>query len=277
MILLIEAAGFDSIWVGDHLLYRPAPGKPSGPWEAWSQLAAIAALTDRVELGPLVAATPFHSPAMLAKKAVTIDEISGGRLVLGLGAGWNQTEFTAFGFPFDNRVSRFEEAFTIIRKLVRDGAVDFAGRYYSARDCEILPSGPRPEGPPIMIGSQGPRMLRITAPFMDQWNAWYAWFGNDVNQFPPIIAKLDTALLEAGRDPSEVERSAAMLIHIGGGEGRITGDPERGQARPLQGSPAEIAAVINSYADLGISRLQLVLEPITAASIEEVAQVLPLL
>ena len=277
MIRLIEDVGFDSIWVGDHLLYRSGGAEASGPWEAWSQLAAIAAITDRVELGPLVAATPFHSPAMLAKKAATIDEISGGRLILGLGAGWNQPEFAAFGFPYDNRVSRFEEAFTIIRTLLRDGAIDFQGTYYSARDCEILPRGPRPQGPPIMIGSRGPRMLGIAAPFMDQWNAWYAWFGNDVTRFPPIIDKLDNALLAAGRDPVEVERSAAMLIQLGGGEGRLAGDPERGVALPFQGTPEEIAAQIAAYGELGISHMQLVLEPITVQSIEAVAEVLPLL
>ncbi|MEE9534112.1 MAG: LLM class flavin-dependent oxidoreductase [Acidimicrobiia bacterium] len=277
MVRLIEEAGFDSIWVGDHLLYRSESKAAAGPWEAWSQLAAIAAITERVELGPLVAATPFHSPAMLAKKAVTVDEISAGRLILGLGAGWNQAEFSAFGFPFDNRVSRFEEAFTIIRTLVREGAIDFQGKYYSARDCEILPRGPRPQGPPIMIGSRGPRMLRISAPFMDQWNAWYAWFGNDVARLPPIIEKLDNALLAAGRDPAEVERSAAMLIQLGGGEGRLTGDPDRGVSMPFQGTPDQIAAEIAVYGELGISHMQLVLEPITARSIEAVAEILPLL
>ena len=277
MIRLIEDAGFDSIWVGDHLLYRSDSAGTVGPWEAWSQLAAIAAMTERVEFGPLVAATPFHSPAMLAKKAATVDEISGGRLILGLGAGWNQTEFTAFGFPYDNRVSRFEEAFTIIRTLLRQGAIDFEGTFYSARDCEILPRGPRPQGPPIMIGSRGPRMLRITAPFMDQWNAWYAWFGNDVGRLPPIVDKLDEALLVAGRDPAEVERSAAMLIQLGEGEGRFTGDPERGVAMPIQGSSGEIAAQITAFGEVGITHIQLVLEPITAQSIEAVAEVLPLL
>ena len=120
-----EDLGFDSIWVGEHLLYRYAGRPPRGPWEAWSLLAGLAAVTSRVELGPLVACTNFHNPAMLAKQAATIDEISGGRLVLGLGAGWNGTEFRAFGFPYDHRIDRFEEAFTIIRTLLREGAIDF--------------------------------------------------------------------------------------------------------------------------------------------------------
>ena len=128
MAQLAESAGFDSLWVGDHLLYRDEDGA-RGPWEAWSQLAALAAVTERMELGPLVAATSFHNPAMLAKKAATLDEISGGRLILGLGAGWNETEYSAYGFPYDHRVDRFAEAFTIIRTLLREGHIDFEGRY----------------------------------------------------------------------------------------------------------------------------------------------------
>ena len=148
MTRAIEDLGFDSVWVGEHLLYR-WPDRPSrGPWEAWTLLAAIAAATSRIELGPLVACTNFHNPALLAKQAATIDEVSGGRFILGLGAGWNETEFRAYGFPFDHRIDRFEEAFTIIRTLLREGAIDFDGRWYQARDCELLPRGPRPAGPP---------------------------------------------------------------------------------------------------------------------------------
>ena len=183
MALLAEDVGFDSLWVGDHLLYRTPEGTPRGPWEAWSQLAALAAATTRVELGPLVAATSFHAPAMIAKKAATIDEISGGRLILGLGAGWHETEYRAFGFPFDHRVSRFEEAFTIIRTLLREGEIDFDGRFYQARDCALRPRGPRAAGPPIMVGSIGERMLAITAPHVDLWNAWYDWFDNSPARF----------------------------------------------------------------------------------------------
>ncbi len=134
---------------------------PRGPWEAWSLLAALATVTDHVQLGPLVASTSFHNPAMLAKKAATVDEISGGRLIVGLGAGWNRTEYDAFGFPFDHRASRFAEAFTIIRTLLRDGHVDFAGKYHTARDCQLVPR-PRPGGPPLMVGSIGPRLLNET-------------------------------------------------------------------------------------------------------------------
>ncbi|MFN5605381.1 MAG: LLM class flavin-dependent oxidoreductase, partial [Actinomycetes bacterium] len=108
MIRVAEENGFDSVWLGDHLLYR-GDGRPErGPWEAWTMLAALAAETERVEFGPLVACAGFHPPAVLAKMAATIDEISGGRFILGLGAGWNQPEFDAFGIPFDRRAARFE-------------------------------------------------------------------------------------------------------------------------------------------------------------------------
>src|SRR5919106_3955458 len=134
-----EDAGFDTLWLGDHLLYRYDDGSARGPWEAWTMLSALAASTSRIRLGPLVAATAFHAPAMLAKLAATVDEVSGGRLILGLGAGWNETEFRAFGFPFDHRISRFEEAFTIIRTLLREGRCDFQGRYYELDDAALLP------------------------------------------------------------------------------------------------------------------------------------------
>lgn len=274
MIVLIEEAGFDSMWVGDHLLYRSPHIGVAGPWEAWTQLAAIAALTTRVEFGPLVASTSFHSPAMIAKMATTIDEISGGRLILGLGAGWNRTEYDAFGFPFDHRVSRFEEAFTIIRTLLRDGEIDFDGTYYTARDCAILPPGPRPSGPPIMIGSQGPRMLEITAPHMDVWNAWHAWFGNEAAKLRPILHRLDAALERAGRRPEEVIRTAAVLVQLAGGSGRVAGDPARGVSMPVAGSSQEIAARLRDFRALGVEHLQLVLDPISLRSITQVADIL---
>ena len=274
MAVLAEEIGFDSIWVGDHLIYRPEDGPPRGPWEAWSLLAAIAASTNTVEIGPLVAATAFHSPAMLAKKAITVDEISGGRLVLGLGAGWNRAEFDAFGFFFDHRASRFEEAFHIIRRLVKGDEVDHQGRYYNTDRAEILPSGPRQEGPPILIGSQGPRVLNATAPFMDQWNGWYAWYGNNPAGLPQLLGKLETACAEVGRDSSEITKTVAVLATLPGGEGRIHGDAENEGKDPLSGSPAEIAGILGQYADLGIAHVQMVLDPITVESVEWFASVL---
>jgi alkanesulfonate monooxygenase SsuD/methylene tetrahydromethanopterin reductase-like flavin-dependent oxidoreductase (luciferase family) len=195
--------------VGDHLLYRD-DGRPTrAPWEAWTTLAALAAATSRVQIGPLVAATSFHAPAMVAKKAATIEEISGGRLILGLGAGWNRPDYDAFGFPYDHRVSRFEEAFTIIRTLLREGEIDFQGTYYTVDRAQLLPRGPRPGGPPLMVGSEGPRMLAITLPHVDAWNAWFTWFGNSPEGYRAVRARIDDACRAAGRDPAEVERTVA--------------------------------------------------------------------
>jgi len=269
-----EAIGLDSLWVGDHLLYRSARRPARGPWEAFSVLAALAAATQRIQLGPLVAATSFRAPALLAKMATTVDEISGGRLILGLGAGWNETEYRAFGFPFDQRVARFEEAFTIVRTLLREGRIDFEGRFYSARDCELLPRGPRPDGPPLMIGSIGARMLRLTAPHVDAWNAWHDWFGNGAAGLPPLLASVAEAETAAGRATGSIERTVTALVAFPGAIGRDGGDPEGEGTRPLDGDPDALAAVLRAYAAMGVGHVQLVLDPITVGSIEALAPML---
>ncbi|HEX4898149.1 MAG TPA: LLM class flavin-dependent oxidoreductase, partial [Candidatus Limnocylindrales bacterium] len=258
-----EALGYDSLWLGDHLLYRFADGTSRGPWEAWTMLSALAASTSRIRLGPLVAATAFHSPAMLAKMAATVDEISGGRLVLGLGAGWNETEFRAFGFPFDHRIDRFEEAFTIVRTLLRDGAIDFDGRYFQARDCELLPRPARPGGPPLLIGSRGERMLRITLPHVDAWNVWFKDTDNSPAGVPPLRELVDGICREVGRDPAAVERTVAVQVRLTGGTGRVQGDYARAEAEPIAGTPDEMAEELRAYAREGIAEVQLVLDPIS--------------
>ena len=278
MARAIEDLGYDSIWLGEHLLYRWPDRAPRGPWEAWATMAGLAAVTSRVTIGPLVACTAFHNPAILAKRADTIDEISGGRFVLGLGAGWNETEFRAFGVPFDHRITRFEEAFTIIRSLLRDGAVDFAGTYYEARDCELLPRGPRASGPPLMIGSTGERMLRITAPHVDSWNAWYSDTGNRAAGVAPLRQKVDAACDEVGRDRAAIERTVAVQVRLPGGKGRTMGDTSVAEsAPPLEGSVESMAEELRAYAREGIGEVQLVLDPIDRSSIERFAGVLRIL
>jgi len=274
----IEELGYDAIWLGDHLLYRwPGVAEARGPWECWTMLAAIAACTSRVTIGPLVASTSFHAPAMLAKQAATVDEISGGRLILGLGAGWNETEYAAFGFPFDHRISRFEEAFTIIRTLLREGAIDFDGTFYRARDCELQPRPSRPGGPPLLLGSSGERMLRIAAPYIDGWNAWYNATGNSPSGVAALREQVDAAAVSAGREPGAIERSVAVLVRLPGGEGRLAGLDTGPTVPALAGSAEAMAQELRAYARAGIDAVQLVLDPITLGSIEAFGAVLELL
>jgi alkanesulfonate monooxygenase SsuD/methylene tetrahydromethanopterin reductase-like flavin-dependent oxidoreductase (luciferase family) len=200
--------------------------------------------------------------------ADTVDEISGGRLILGVGAGWNEPEYRAFGYPFDHRFDRFEEALTIITGLLRDGHIDFAGTYYSARDCELRPRGPRKNGPPIMIGTTGKRMLALTARHADQWNVWYSHTGNRVEGVAPLLAAVDAACAEAGRDPKSLERTVAVMVEVG------PHAPSTMSVPPLTGTPEELAASLRAYADAGVSHLQVWLEPNTVAGIEAFAPVL---
>ena len=267
-----EAVGFDSIWLGDHLLYRGGDEPERGPWEAWTLLGALAAVTERVDLGPLVACTAFHPPGLIAKMAATVREISGGRFVLGLGAGWNEEEFRAFGLPFDHRVSRFEECFTVIRRLLSGERVTLHGRYVQAEDAVLLP---RPSARPrLMIGSNGPRMLAATLPHVDAWNTWYADYGNSPAGFAELNARISEAARAAGREPADIDRSACLLVALE----RATGErPDSAEAPPLRGSPDRIATALGDLAEAGADEVILVVDPITERSIRELAGVLTLL
>lgn len=268
--LTAEDVGFDSVWVGDHLLFRDEHTGVRGPWEAWSILAALAEATSEVEIGPLVAATSFHSPAMLAKKAATVDEVSGGRLILGLGAGWNQAEYDAFGFPYDHRVSRFKEAFTIIRTLIRTGSIEYDGTFYTLQGTELLPRA-RPDIP-LMIGSNGPRMLRIAAPHVDMWNTWHVWFGNSPEGLQPLIEELERACAEVGRNPAEIEKTAAIYVQLPRGRGRLAGSEDRPTVSPI--SLEGVPGALTELEEMGLGHVQVVLDPIDAAAVEELSRAL---
>ncbi|GAA6524292.1 hypothetical protein IDVR_00860 [Intrasporangium sp. DVR] len=273
-----EDVGLDSIWLGDHLLYDLPGGVTRGPWEVWTSLAALATVTSRVELGPFVASTSFHAPAMLAKMAATVDAISGGRLVLGVGAGWNEREYRAFGFPFDQRVARFEEAFTVIRQLLREGRSDVRGRFHAVEDCVLDPPPSRPGGPPLMLGSVGPRMLRIGLPHVDLWNTWWSDYGNTVEGFAALRERVEAAAEEAGRRPAEVGATAAVLVRFGKGRGRVMGEGDHNTAvDPVPGEPAALAEHLAGLAEAGAVHAQLVLDPITVESIHEVGRAVALL
>jgi alkanesulfonate monooxygenase SsuD/methylene tetrahydromethanopterin reductase-like flavin-dependent oxidoreductase (luciferase family) len=277
-----EAVGFDSLWMVDHLLF--ALGDTTEPrhglWECWSLLTALAASTTRVELGALVTPTNFRNPALLAKMADTVDEISGGRLILGLGAGYHDVEFRAFGYPLDHLVGRFEEALTIIATLLRDGAMDFTGKYYQVQGCELRPRGSRPHGPPILIGAvaQARRMLRLTATYADMWNAWSV---NQTASIPPLREAVDAACREVGRDPATLARTVTVMVDLPG----RADHPQAGWVRelraqfapPATGSVEALANLLRTYAAEGINHVQVYLQPTTVAGVEAFAPVLDLL
>ena len=238
-----EAVGIDTLFLPDHLLFRKSPpgnlmqvnmdeGKLRGIWESWTILSALAEATSRLHLGPLVACTGFRNPAVLAKMADTLDEVSDGRLVLGLGAGWHEPEYDAFGIPYDHRVGRFEEALAIIVPLLRQGRVDFQGQYYQARDCVLAPRGPRPGGPPILIGAQRPRMMALAARHADIYDADYHL---DASGVRPMFETLHRACAEAGRDPASITHAAGTRVALA-----IPGEPRPG----LPGANAPAGAAV---------------------------------
>jgi len=263
-----EANGFDSIWMPDHLFYRN-PGEPTrGVWECWTILSALAEATERVEIGTLVLCNSLRNPAILAKMATTADEVSHGRLILGIGAGWNEPEYQAFGLPFDHRVDRLEEALQILKPLLRDGHVDFAGRHYQARNCEILPRGPRPTGPPLMVGSEpGPRMLRLTAQYADLWNVGY--MGEPETIVAPR-AKLEAACREVGRDPATLGVTAMIGLWFPD----LQAERPSAFENPLMGTAKEIAVAMRGYRELRVQHIMFQLAPNTPESLQRLTAAL---
>lgn len=258
-----EQNGLDSLWLADHLIYRFPEQEELAPWEAFTMLSALAAVTTRIELGTMVASTSFRPPALFAKMADTLDEISRGRFILGLGAGWHQPEYDAFGYPFDHLAGRFDEALQVIVPLLREGHVDFQGQYYQVNNCVLRPRGPSKAGPPILIGARRPRMLRLVARYADAWNtAWHT----DPAVVQERYAQLRSACAEVGRDPTTITLTAGTVVHLQPGEGSET-------ERAIIGSPEEIARQLHAFAAIGVAHLIVVLEPLTPASIEQFARI----
>jgi len=288
LALRAEAVGFDSLWAVDRLLF---PGgdefvgftieESHGGWEAWSLMAALAAVTTRVELGQIVTNSLFRNPALLAKMAATVDEISGGRLILSIGAGDGGGDAPMFGFADDNRVARFEEAIQIISGLLRNGQIDFAGAYYQVRHGELRPRGPRPKGPPILIGSQlGPRMLRLVAQYADLWNTFLPLQPDEV---ATALAPLDAALAAIGRDPGSLERTLLLSIdlpiprqHPSSTAYGVKRADEAAAGTVLTGEPEVIAERLRAYARAGIGHVIVHLDPDTVEGLEAFAPVLAL-
>jgi probable F420-dependent oxidoreductase len=264
-----EESGLDSIWVYDHLLFR-TDGVTQGIHEAWTMLAALAAVTRRVEIGALVMAMPFRNPALLAKMAATADEVAAGRLILGVGTGWHEPEFDAFGYPFDHRVARFEEALAILVPLLRgDAEVSMAGRYHRTDRAVLAPRPPaRPDGRPsipLLIAGKGPRMLSLVARHADAWNT--AWLGT-VDELEPRLAPLRDALRAGGRDPSSLEITVGVNVVIPD----LAGVDDELPGRAISGSSDELAEGIRGYARAGVGHLVCAVTPTTPPAMARLAE-----
>lgn len=264
--LKAEAVGLDSIWLPDHLIFRFPEQPERGVHEALTLWTALAEATSTIELGTLVICVPFRNPGLLAKMAVEIDEISGGRIILGLGAGWHQPEFDAFGISFDKKVDRFEEALEIIAPMVRDGKVDFTGGHYSAPSSAINP--PAGHQIPILIASKGPRMLDLTAEWADQWNL--AWYGR-YSAFAPDKAKMEAALEARGRDVQSLKFTTGINVNFPDLED--IGEQAQNTDKVLSGTVAEIAEALVEYATNGIDHVILSVSPLNLETIDRLAQI----
>lgn len=262
-----EDVGFASIWLGDHLLYRDDGRPERGPWEAWTLLAALAAETTRVDLGPLVACLAFHPPGVLAKMAATVDEISSGRLVFGVGAGWNRVEFDAFGLPFDRRAARFETNFDVIRRLLGGERLTVHDDFVDLADAVLLP--PPTHRARLMIGSTGERVLTAALPHVEWWNTWFDWFANDPDEFGKLNDRVSAICGRVGRDPRGVKRSACVLVTVDG--------QSKERPAPVGYAPFsldEIGSGVERLFESGADEVIVVADPIDENSIRRLGEVL---
>ncbi len=265
-----ETAGFDSLWVADHMIFRmKGETETQGRWECWSLLAALAAVTKTVELGPLVSCMSFRNPALLAKIVQTVDEISNGRLLLAVGAGWHEPEYAAYGFAFDHRASRFEEGFTIVRDLLKFGSSNFKGTYERVDNCEVQPRGPRPGGIPLLVGINGDRLLKLAASHADGWNT--TWI-SDPAEIRPLRAAVDAACEAVGRDPKTLGRSACIYIDL---PNRVRRFPRPDPILPAR-APEEIVELLHAYAAEGLDHVMIWLDPNSIEGIETFSRTLEL-
>lgn len=273
MAVRTEEIGFDTVWVPDELLWRidEWPG-PRGWWECVAMTGAVAASTSRIQVGTWVLSNPHRNPTLTAKIVDTLDEISGGRFVFGLGTGGADEEMAAFGFALDHVYSRFEEALEIILTALKTGSVDHEGPYYRAKDLELRPRGPRAGHVPLMLGARGPKTMRLAARHADIWS-WYANESSHPDAFVEMLGKLDAACIEVGRDPKRIGRSIGVIVEPTG----ETGAEAVGLGAPIQGSAQEIADELASFAGIGVTQVEIMTWPPTLQAVEALGPVLDLL
>ncbi|MPZ97783.1 MAG: TIGR03560 family F420-dependent LLM class oxidoreductase [Dehalococcoidia bacterium] len=249
----LERSGWDGLWVADH--FMPNQADNTGPTgEGWTALSAIAALVPRVRLGTLVTGNTYRHPAVLAKMAAQVDIISGGRLVMGLGAGWQENEHEAYGIPFHTvggRLRRMEEAAQILRSLFEQEHTTFEGKYYTLKDAPLAPKPVQRPRPPLLIGGGGEKVtMRITAQYADEWNTW---------GLPDHLKRknevLDQHCEDIGRDPKEIRRSANALLVLSDDPETLSRARERGGGRTIAGTVPEVREVVQQYVDAGVDEL----------------------
>jgi alkanesulfonate monooxygenase SsuD/methylene tetrahydromethanopterin reductase-like flavin-dependent oxidoreductase (luciferase family) len=251
-----DAAGLDALWLPDHFLLTPQWGAR----EAWTLLAALAASTTRIQLGTLVTCTAFREPALLALMASTLDEVSGGRLLLGLGAGYPDRDLSweAFGYATDHPVGRFEEATEIIARLLRGEHLTYAGQYYQTANAILRLRGPRSSGPPIWVGGAGPRVQRVAVRWADSFNIRV--HPGEQEHLRDAFAQLDQRCRDAGRDPASLQRTGFCIVSLADAANLPSRFPDPNRTRPFSGTPEEIAVQLHALSDLGVEHVACIVD-----------------
>lgn len=282
MAQLCEATGIDSVWITDHYYFDYADfkavgvefppemkGVKGGAWECWALVSAIAQATNNIEIGTLVSSTSFRNPALLARTIDTVDDLSNGRLIVGLGAGDFPLEHDSFGYPFERRIARFEEAIEIISRLLKGETVTFNGEFYTTKEAALIPKSIRPEGPPLLIGALfgRPRMTRLTMQYGDYWNCFLAFGESTVERYAQAWANLAIAAEKHNRDPATIKRNVTLCVDIADTPFPIPG------AQPISGSPEAVADTLSEYAAQGIEHCTILVNPFTRSGIEQFAEI----
>ncbi|MEV0796172.1 LLM class flavin-dependent oxidoreductase [Kribbella sp. NPDC050281] len=255
--------GLDSVWLADHFFYRDPDGRMYGMHEAWTLLSAVAASTTRVELGTMVLCASFRDPGLTAKMAATLDEVSGGRLILGVGAGWHDPEYEAFGLPTDHRVGRFEEWLEIVARMIRGETVTFDGTYHHVKDAVLDPAPARRI--PILVAGHRPRMMRLTAEWADAWNT--AWYGAPGEKVAERLGTLEDAVRAAGKQAGSVAPTVGFIVRDP--DQPSVPDPDQ---NAFSGSIPELAEALAAYQKLGVDHLIVSPEPMTPKTVQRIAE-----